>query len=244
MITVGPDENAMWQRRFPLVMIRPGSSTADPTADEDPRLIQQNISIRLIQMVPGDDVGEMCMLGAHHPEIQDSPVDNASYDDEPYDQSKATSSGKGLLQIEEIVLDSLKFLSPDDGVNMICRSKGGVDAILDAQMGYVCWRDYQFEAQLTHERTFPSGTHFRASGGDLVWNKPDRFDLYNMVIRTGTISQVQTIDGSGASTIYTGTGESVTHSGGTAYGLFATYDDYHDTPEDQKDVSPVELAKL
>ena len=46
MITVGPDENAMWQRRFPLVMIRPGSSTADPTADEDPRLIQQNISIQ------------------------------------------------------------------------------------------------------------------------------------------------------------------------------------------------------
>ena len=247
MVTVGPDENAMWQRRFPLVMIRPGSSIVDPTADEEPRLIQQTISVRVIQMVPGDDVGEMCMLGAHHPEIQDSPVDTASYADEPYDQSKATSSGKGLLQIEEVVIDTLKSLSPDDGVTMLCRSKGGVDAVLSNQTGYVCWRDYQFEAQLTHERTFPSGAKFRTDSV-LKWSNPDRFDLLEMVVvGGGSVSAVSSWDGTGGAgdgivTSVT-TGETASVPGGDVVGLYACYDDYHATPEDRKDISPVELLK-
>lgn len=245
MITVGPDESAMWQRRFPLVMVRPGASTVDPMADEEPGIIQQNISVRLIQMVPGDDIGEMCMLGAHHPEIQDAPVDTSSYDDEPYDKTKATSSGKGLLQIEEIVLDTLNHLSPADGVSMLSRSKGGVDAILDAQTGYVCWRDYQFEAQLTHERTFPSGSKFRVSGGNVVWVKPDRFDLKEMVVVAGSLSAVNGWDGTGAAgegiVKYVGTGTSFSTPSGDAVGLYACYDDYHATPEDRKDISAVEL---
>ena len=247
MITVGPDESAMWQRRFPLVMVRPGTSTVDPMADEDPGIIQQNISVRLIQMVPGDDIGEMCMLGAHHPEIQDSPVDTSSYDDEPYDKTKATSSGKGLLQIEEILLETLNHLSPADGVSMLCRSKVGVDAILDAQTGYVCWRDYQFEAQLTHERTFPSGSKFRAGGSGIQWVNPDRFDLKEMVIvASGSVATTSSWDGTG------GVGEGIVKAvttdetssvSGANLGLYACYDDYHATPEDRKDISAVELYK-
>ncbi len=239
MVTVGPDENAMWQRRFPLAMIRPGGSTADPTADEEPRLIQQNISVRLVQMVPGDDVGEMCMLGAHQPELQGVSS---------YTESKATSSGKGILQIEEIMLDTLKYLSISDGVTMLCRNKGGVDAVLNNQMGYVCWRDYQFEAQLTHERTFPSGSKFRTGGSGVQWSNPDRFDLFEMVVVSGSsVSQVSSWDGTGDAgegiVSFNGTAETTSSPGGAIKGLYACYDDYNNTPSERKDISLVELLK-
>lgn len=235
IVTVGPDQNAMWQRRFPLAMIRPGNSVADPTADEDPRYLRQTINVRLVQMVPGDDVGEMCLLGAHQPELQDGVSG--------YTQSKTTSSGKGLLQVEEVVLDTLKILSPADGVFMVCRSKGGADAVLDGEMGYVCWRDYSFEAELTVDRTFPSGVDFRNDGGTLRWTNPGtRYDFVKVMVRGGSLADVATH--TGGAEVYVGTGESVGASGGAAFGLFAIYDDYKATPTDTKDVSPVSIAYI
>ena len=185
-------------------------------------------------MVPGDDVGEMCMLGAHHPELQG--VDE-------YTESQTTSSGKGLLQVEEVVLDTLKSLSPDDGVFMICRSKSGIDAVLDNEMGYVCWRDYSFEAQLTSERTFAPATNLKVSGSNLTWINPNpRYDFRKMILRFNAGS-------SAPATITAGTGgpamddDATTCAvvSGRAYALFAVYDDYHDTPADDKDVSPAEI---
>ena len=211
-------------------MVRPGSSVVDPLADEDPRYLQQNISVRIVQMVPGDDVGEMCILGAHHPELQGVS---------DYTQSNTTSSGKGLLQGEEVVLDTLASLSPDDGVFMGGRSKGGVDAVLDDQMGYVCWRDYQFEAQLTAERTFPGAINFKKSGSNLTWTNPaGRYDLFKMILRSsGTSTPPATHTAGDDVTISGGNLGTSATSSASSFSLFAVYDDYHDTPEDIKDVS-------
>lgn len=241
IVTVGPDSHAMWQRRFPIVLVRPGSSTADPIADEDPRFLQQTINLRLVQMVPGDDVGEMCLLGAHQPEI--TPADPlTATTDIPYDETKTTSSGKGLLQIEEVLIDSLQSMGPDEGIFMLCRFRGGVEAVLAEEMGYVCWRDYQFDCQITAERTFAPGINLKVSGDNLVWSNPaTRYDFLKMVLikKAGSTPPTSITDGT-AVTLGSSTATSVASPGTAAYSLFAVYDDYHDTPEDTKDISPAE----
>jgi hypothetical protein len=232
IVSVGPEKNAMWQRRFPVVLIRPGSSIADSHADEDPRFMTQNISLRLVQAVPGDDVGEMTLLGAHHPEIQPSG----------YSAAKTTSSGKGLLQIEEQLLGGVQTLGPDDGIFMLCRSKGSVDAVVDETMGYVCWRDYQFEAQITTEATFAKPRDLKLATTTLTWKNPARYDFYKVILRYNSSSTPPTsITGGTGITLGAADSETATGATGKAYALFATYDDYHDTPAQNKDVSPAEI---
>ena len=240
IVTVGPEQNAMWQRRFPVVLIRPGASVADPVADEDPRFFQQNISLRLIQAVPGDDVGEMCILGAHQPELQPSePLGGAA---EAYDKSKTTSSGKGLLQIEEELLGELQSMGPDEGVFMLCRNKGGIDAVFDQEMGYVCWRDYQFETQVTSDRTFAPAINLKLTSTTLTWTKPGkRYDFRRMLLRFNSSSTPPATITAGTGISIAADAETATGATGKAYSLFAVYDDYHDTPSEDKDVSPAEI---
>ena len=126
MVTAGVDlERVKSQLRFPLALILPGPAEFDDDSDQ---LQVARFTVKLVARVQGDPWGESVILGGPGP-------GNARH-----------SAGVGILQLQQVLYDSLKLLSATDGVQVQVISASSVAATFDEELGDLAARDYTFEA--------------------------------------------------------------------------------------------------
>tara|TARA_R100000808_G_scaffold6010_1_gene18025 strand:- start:6975 stop:7832 length:858 start_codon:yes stop_codon:yes gene_type:complete len=224
-ITVGPSENAFSSMIPPICLIRPGSANADPVADEDPNLLMQGFEILLGVVVPGDAVGQNALIGGNR-------------------QSNDSSKGRGLLEVEEQLLQSVALLNSVNGVEMYNRTKSEATATLDEASRYVVYREYGFEAMCAVARYYPPCTRVTAvdaTGGDATISyfiPPERFDGVGSprILRVSGATPTTDPNDAGATVVQAGAGVqplspmpySITDSPGAgqfSYSVWAIYDD-------------------
>lgn len=128
VISAAMDERALSSMISPMAIIKPLDGTSDPNFDEEPDLLVEQIAVRLVQIVPGDAIGQNALVGANNPD------------------SNTTSKGRGLLEIEVEMFEAIYVLNLNESLNIQCRSKSAVQAEIDDQFGYIATREYVFEA--------------------------------------------------------------------------------------------------
>ena len=129
-VTADATLEAVMSLVMPVALISPLDSTSDPQHQEAPGAILQSVQITLVSVAPSDTLGEGALMGA-----------NAG--------SATASPGKGLLQIEERLYNSILLLTVQDGIVMQFVSAGAAGARYDEEVGYVVFREYKFNAFIT-----------------------------------------------------------------------------------------------
>lgn len=131
IVTVGPEAGAAGDRILPLALIRPGASRVDPRHDgEFEDLIECEIAVRLVTSIPGDRFGQTALLGGHRAGDLETP-------------------GKGLMQLEEKLLATLRGVDDDNSLRIQLRATSAAAAQPSSDLGYMIWRDYVFQALVT-----------------------------------------------------------------------------------------------
>ena len=126
VITAGLDlASAAGAIRFPFCMISPGTMTVD---DEEPDLVLQEFTVRLIAKVANDIWGETVIMGGAGP------------------AGGLVSEGRGLLELESVLFDTVAILDKDSSVTLQWVAASGVAAEVNEDIGYVAHRDYIFQA--------------------------------------------------------------------------------------------------
>lgn len=125
LVTAGVDvEQTRSQLRFPFARILPDTLDVDEEAED---LVTQRFTVSILQSVAGDPWGETVLIGGPGP------------------AGGLTSKGRGLMELEQVVFDTLKLLSAQDGVTIQFTGASAVAANIDNELGYVAQRDYVFE---------------------------------------------------------------------------------------------------
>lgn len=229
VVTVGPDVDVGMAIRFPAALIRPLDAAVDPEHSQQPNLIRQRIGLRLMTAVAGDALGEAPLIGGY------------------WRSGDTQSDGRGLLEIEEVIYDLIRLLSADAGVEIQFMAAGASQAVLLEDLGYVAFRDYEFEAWVTASRDYPPATEFSSTvltSGDvsITWVNPatGRYDFRRMVLRRaiGTVPPTSSGGVAIALSSDTATSHIDTPGAGTfTYAVFAAYDDRQDPPATDREFS-------
>ena len=215
--TAGMWEESVKERRLPLALIRPGAVQIDPTMSERPDLMRIDFTITLVVATAGDQYGETTMIGANR---------------------TGGSKGRGLLEVEELVLAALAQLGPASGMPIVYRGASAAQPTYNEHLGYMLVCDYTYEALGTVSRTYQAPSGLVATGGSgsaaLSWNASVRYDKRRFILRRASGSTPPATSSSGTGITLGGTpdGANVTSktdtglSAGTySYSLFAVYDD-------------------
>lgn len=203
--------------RVPMAIVRIGSGVADPDHRQEPGLLQVRFAVAIVTKVTGDRRGEHSLIGAHR-------------------QSDTQSEGRGLLEVQEEVLDEIGIMNVKDGAGIGFVASSVPDPeVMDGDPSVLA-RTLVFESMVSSARGYDpvSGLTVTAAGGgdvDLAWSlPPDRFDRYSIVVRrasgstapSGPTAWSGVTLGSLLATSVTDDPGAGTHS----YSVFAAYDDY------------------
>ena len=226
VISAGVDQEVLQQFRIPLAIIRPMGAAADPSENEEPKLIRQTYNVRTYVGVHNDGIGEGAIIGVQRT------------------GGVITSLGRGLLEIEEQLIETMSSLTGIDGTKIINRLRSMVDVTLFSERRHVAIREYQFEAMVGNARFYHPGTRLAATdltGGSasLTWRlPPSRFDFVRMRLRRAAGGTPPATPTSGTDVVLADpvNDTSVTDSPGAgtfSYSLFATYDDLNEPATDE-----------
>lgn len=127
LVAEGPHAEFGGSMRCPAAIIEVGSSVSDP---EEPRLIVQTFDVTVLVGIPGDAMTENSILGANI-------------------TSDTGTAGKGLLHVEVEVKAALNELNQADGIQVIAYSTGDAAAAQIDELGFVAFRTYSIDAQLS-----------------------------------------------------------------------------------------------
>jgi hypothetical protein len=207
----GVSEKAVSQIRFPFALIVPLDATAD---DEEPTLERQRYEIQIVTRVANDPLGESTLIGAQRPSL-------------------GKSGGRGIMELEEVLLNTVVTLNRVNGVRIRSDYKTAAESRFVDGMGYVGTRGYRFEALLTSSRSYESPTRLTAvyagPNVNLAWNLPPaRYDDLGLVLRraSGTTAPATPSAGTGV-TVGAGV-SSVTDTGASgtvSYSLWRTFNE-------------------
>lgn len=210
IIGEGVSEKAVSQIRFPFALIVPLDATAD---DEEPTLERQRYEVQLVARVANDPLGESPLIGGPR-------------------SSVGGSGGKGVMELEEILLDTIAVLNRTNGVRIRSDFKTAAESRYVEDMGYVGTRGYRFEAVVTSARSYEAPTNITAadlgSGNVAVsWTlPPDRYDTLGLVLRraAGITAPATPTDGTGVTVGASDTSVTDTGAPGTvSYSLWRTF---------------------
>jgi len=166
---------------LPAAVIRPVGGSRDPRHGQEARLWAQGIEVVIMQSLAGDQRGEFALVGRGR-------------------GSSATSAvGRGLLEIEEEVLDAVALLNEIDGVNLQLVAASDPAAIYD-DVGPLLTKAYRFDAMTTLTKAYLPPRFVGYSGGTLSWTAPeDTTDLVSYVVRraAGAVPVARVTDGTG-----------------------------------------------
>lgn len=221
-VTVRPPEEPFEHSLFPMCLLGVGSGDTDPEHDDEHQLISQRFPVRVAVAIPYDGIGESSILGA-----------NRTLGD-------VTSLGRGLLEVEEQLFDTVAEINGIDGVELHCKLRSAVEVDNDQEVGYIALREYLLEVLTTENRFYHPPT--RLTGADLTggsasisWRlPPDRFDRVRMILRRAVGATPPATATSGTDVpLGTPLATSVTDSPGAgtySYAIFAAYDEYNEPP--------------
>lgn len=217
VVTLGMTEAVATEKRFPLVLIRPGTEAADPDMGEQPGLVRIEIVIDVVVANAQDQFGEVTLVGANR---------------------DTGSTGRGLLEVEELIKTTLLQKGLASGVSIILRSSSAAQPQMHSQIGYIAMCSYRFEVLGTTARTYQAPNGFTATGGSgqvsLAWNDSNRWDIRRFILRRASGATAPATSSSGTGVTLGGSPDgadvnSVTDTGLAAgvysYALFAVYDD-------------------
>lgn len=216
IIGEGVSEKAVSQIRFPFALIVPMDATAD---EEEPRLERQNYEVQLVARVANDPLGESTLIGGPR-------------------ASAGSSGGRGVMELEEVLLDTIVTLDRSSGVRIRSDYKTAAESRFVEGMGYVGTRGYMFSALVTSARSYGAPSELTAASlgsGDVALSwilPPARYDEVGLVLRraAGSTSPAEPTDGTGVTvgdddTSVTDTGA----SGSVSYSLWRVYNEHGGT---------------
>lgn len=219
---IGQDE-AMGQVRFPAAFVALQDSESDGAS---PGLKMQRWQVTIVVANQGDIVGEAAMIGGQR-------------------SSVGYSGGRGLLEVEEALLNVLNLADETSGLNVLLVASSAPEAAFAEEYGYVAERRFIFSSTLTTGRSYPAPngsnaltTSVGANSGGLKsvavsWSAVEpRFDLHAavavplisavgkllLVRKAGTSAPTTPADGTAltlASSYATGYADSLTTSSGS-----------------------------
>lgn len=209
-------EKAVSTLRTPFVLIQTGGSTADP---ERPGYVHQEIPLILCVGMFGDQFGESAMIGANRPT---TGVPTAS-------------QGRGLLEVEEELLGTVRQVQETSGVKIVSRSKSSAEALIIANRHDVYARSYNLEADCTDQRYYHPPLRLAATGGvgsvSLTWSlPPDRYDRRQILLRraVGATPPASSTAGTGVTLgglLATSVSDGGLAPGTYSYAIFCGYDE-------------------
>ena len=154
-------EEVIGQLGFPYAMLKVGSAIADTI---NPFLMRQEFTLSLGVSIPGDVIGEPSLIGGRRSGA-----------------GSGSSMGRGLLEIEEEVLNVIARLGDEVGVNIRCTSKSATEAVMLQDMTYISARDYNLECWSTVKRYYHPPRDLTLAGDTLTWRNPAlRFDSVSL----------------------------------------------------------------
>lgn len=210
MVTAATDEEAFGLVQHPYCLINVGDAPADR---DHPGYYRQAMSCAVGVVVEGGQYGEEALIGGARGSGQGS------------------SSGRGLLEIEEEFLKAVSLLTGADGVNATCSFASGVNAGIVQGLGYVAQRAYRIECAATSERYYHPPQDLAKSGTTVSWVlPPSRYDFWKVRLFKQSGATAPGYEEGTEVTISDPTADtSVTdsHSGETTYAIFAVYDETH-----------------
>lgn len=218
LVTAGPTQQALASLIFPFAMVLPLDATAD---EEERRLLLARFEVRLVTRGAADAFGETVLVGG------------------PRSGGQGTSGGRGLLELEEVLLDAVAELNESDGIRLRLQWQGAVEVIHDESVGYVASRAYQLEAWTTADRSYPPASRLTAVQGapgeaDLAWQlPPSRYDRNALVLRrdAGAVPPASPTAGTNVPVAALATGVTDTPGAGEfSWALFMGYDELRDPP--------------
>jgi len=216
VITLGIAEDVAIEPRLPLVMIRPGNEDSDPGNDEEPGSVGIEFSVVVVVANAQDQHGETALIGS---------------------QRTTGSTGRGLLEVEELVKLALLQKGPASGLPIVFRGSTTSEPITHSSLGYIVIGTYRFRAVGTVARTYQRPGGFAATAGAgsvaLFWSAATRWDHRRFILRRASGSTAPATSASGTGVTLGGTpdGASATSvtdtlaAGTYSYSLFAAYDD-------------------
>lgn len=216
LIGEGVSEKAVSQIRFPFALIVPMDATAD---DEEPRLERQNYEVQIVARVANDPLGESTLIGGAR-------------------SSAGSSGGRGVMELEEILLETIVTLDRSNGVRIRSDYKTAAESRFVEGMGYVGTRSYMFSALVTSSRSYESPSNLTAASlgsGDvsLSWTLPAaRYDEIGLVLRraTGTTPPASPTDGTDVPVAADATSVTDTGAAGSvSYSLWRVYNEHGGT---------------
>lgn len=203
---------------LPLAVIVPGGGQADPQASDLPSYWVRDMTVVLAVRNFNDRTGQAPVMGAARVGITDS-------------------RGRGLLEIEQPLLETLERLVSDSGVTIALKSQSAVATRLDQSDRVYALKEYVFEVSCTSTLFYPPARRLTATSpgagqAALSWeNPPARYDRYRLVLRRATGASPPSTPTSGtgvtlAGNIVTSALETGLAAGTYSYALFVMYDDF------------------
>ncbi len=213
VVTAGTSEAAWGELRPPYCLINVGAATVD---DRNPNLLTQDFEMALGVRVDQDRTGERAVIGGSR-----------------LGGDQGISSGRGILEVEEVVMGAIARLLPSSGVTMTQRwasalAAGAIQGDLN-----VVQRSYVMSCPCPRERTYSTPQQLAKSGTTLSWKNPaDRFDLYEVVVnrKSGSTPPSSATDATATAVYSGGLDTSVTDStsGTWTYAIWGGYDETYD----------------
>jgi hypothetical protein len=207
-------------RAGPMVAFNAGDDQADEASGA---LGVAVIPVTIAVQMSNDRTGSGALVGSHGARL---------HSDGAYGQT--SSQGRGLLEVEEVVLDAIRQGAGDIGLSMQARPVGAPMAGSVGGLG-IAVREYRIEVRCMSARHYHPPQRLVATGNVLSWAlPPDRFDRYKIVLRYASGATAPTGPTAGspitlASDLATSVDVTGTLAAGTySFALFAAYDETRD----------------
>ncbi len=202
--------------RVPFSALRIMSGQVDPEYGQSTDILRRDLAVTVAVGVHGDHKGEDPLIGAH--------------------RTADTSKGRGLLEVEEEVLDEIGLMNALEGVSIQFLANTIPEPQVADNDPSIMFCDYVHQAWVTRQRAYHECSGFTATDDavsgdvDLAWDvPPDRFDRLSVILRRASGSTPPATYDAGTGVTLSGLlAESVTDSPGVgtfSYSLFAAYDE-------------------
>jgi hypothetical protein len=213
--TQGLPEESAHLLRMPFCLISVNEDEADA---QNPGYIKQTFTLSYAVQLPGDQYGENALIGANRT------------------AGAAGSSGRGILEISEVIASSLRQTQETTGIKIISRRRTDPKAAELDDMGYVMARQTIIEAKCTDARYYHPPLRVAGAGGvgtaTITWaDPPTRWDGVSRTLRirraVGATPPATVTDGSQVADVARGvqTYADAIAAGTYSYTVFAGYSD-------------------
>lgn len=214
LVSAGIDRGAAAGLRFPFARIWPLNMEVD---QDEENLVRQIFRVELTVCNAGDPWGESALIGSARGGGQGS------------------SSGRGLMEVEEVFFDALTLLNETDGVSIRLDARSAAEAANSEEHGYVASLAYDLEAWCSADRSYPPASRVAAEDqtgqiARLTWTLPaDRYDRVSVVVRRASGSTAPSSVTDGTSVTVSGEAatvdDDVSSPGTYSWAVFVGYDE-------------------